>query len=702
MFRKIENLNAAKWSLFLIITLFLTDIIILLNIPFLREISVFLYFTIVPGMLIIQILKLNKMKFIKKFILSVGLSVSFMLFMGLFLNSLYPFIFEPLSFVTVLISFNISLIVMSFIAYLRNKADFDINEILNFNISLKDKLTFPLILPFLFPFLMILGTYFMNTFQNNIIILITLFLIPFYVLLMVYLKDRVPEVTYPISIWMIGLTLLLMHGLSSNHIMGRDVHLEYLSFQLTLSTFHWDVLSFSNPINACISVTILPTIYEVLSNLNGEYIFKVFFALIGSVLPLAVYVISEKYIDKKYAFFACLLFMFMSFFISLLGWSRQLIALLFFFLAIFVLFDTEIDKISKKILLVILIFSIVVSHYTTAYMALAMIVPILFLPFLKSLFGKALRSERLKFTNFDIIFLILVLVFIWYAFVAHVQLSAGTTVINNVASAGGSYAPLSKGTTDSMVLNIFGIGLTSIPNAISAFASDAVFLTIFIGLVTIIWRFKSFKGKLGTEYILGILLSIVLLGLVTFVPMLSINYGAERVFIQTLAFLAPVFVIGGIKIAKLIKIPKMDLLVLSILLIALFSCNTYMQYHFYGTQQSPYYENNGTIKNEYYIYNQEIDATKWLNNYGLPDLKVYGDGISYSRIMLGYDPKIIRVQPLQLNETLNGYVYLGYVNLNKNIIYNGYSVSRNTTDDYKPILAKKDRIYDDAGAEIYL
>lgn len=700
MCRKMRNLNAVKWLAFMIITLFLTDIIILLNIPFLRETAAFLFFTIIPGMLIIQILKLNKIKFIKKFILSIGLSISFLLFMGLFLNSLYPFLLKPLSFINVLISSNIFLIVLSFMAYRRNKDDFDIKNIFNFKINLKDKLTFPLILPVLFPFLMVLGTYFGNTTENNALILITLFLIPVYILLIVYLKERVHEATYPISIWMIGMTLLLMAGLSSNHLMGRDVHTEYLSFQLTLSAFHWNVLSVSHPINACLSVTVLPTIYEVLSNINGEYIFKLFFALIGSIIPLAIYVFSEKYVDKKYAFFASLLFIFQAFFIASLGSVRQLIAMFFFFLAVFVLFDTEMDNLSKKILFLILIFSTVLSHYTTAYVAFALIVPILFLPFLKSIYNKLSKYGEIKFTNFDVIIIFFAFVLLWYIVVAKIQLNAGANVIATVSSSGDSGSVLAQGTTDSMVLNIFGIGLTSVPNAISAFVSDAVFLTIFLGLLTLIWRYKSFKKKIGTGYILGVFISIVLLILVVIVPNLSIHYGAERVFIQTLAFLALVFVIGGIKIAKIIKKPKMDLLILSILLISLFTCNTYLQYHFYGIQQSPYYENNGTIKNEYYIYDQEIAAAKWLNNYEINDLKIYSDAIAGSRFLLGYEPNVPKFYQLK-NGTMNGYVYLGYVNLNKNIIYKSYTTLQNTTD-YNFILTGKDRIYDNSGAQILI
>ena len=90
-------MNAKKWFVLLVSILLLTDLIIFLKIPILRPILGFLYFTIIPGLLILHILKLNKIEFIKKFVLSVGLSVAFLIFAGLLVNSFYPLILKPLS-----------------------------------------------------------------------------------------------------------------------------------------------------------------------------------------------------------------------------------------------------------------------------------------------------------------------------------------------------------------------------------------------------------------------------------------------------------------------------------------------------------------------------------------------------------------------------------------------------------------------------
>ena len=130
MLGKINNFGIKKWLVTLISILFITDIIIIVDVPFLREFMAFISFTTIPGMLILHILKLNKIEFIKKIVLLVGLSVAFIIFMGLLLNSLYPLILKPLSLAPVLILSNVILIILAFIAYLRNKNDFNLNDFL--------------------------------------------------------------------------------------------------------------------------------------------------------------------------------------------------------------------------------------------------------------------------------------------------------------------------------------------------------------------------------------------------------------------------------------------------------------------------------------------------------------------------------------------------------------------------------------------
>ena len=208
----------------------------------------FLFFTIVPGFLILIILKLSRIGFIQKAVFSVGLSVSLLMITGLLLNSLYPILTQPLSLIPVLLSLNIIVVVLTVLAYRTNINDFNTCAIFNFKFKIGDKLVSPIIFPVLFPLMAVIGTYLMNTALNNIILMVMLLLIPAYVVAIAYLKDRVHPATYPVALYMIGLGLILMHSLTSGHVIGRDVHQEFGIFQLTLSNFHWNIYDFYGPV----------------------------------------------------------------------------------------------------------------------------------------------------------------------------------------------------------------------------------------------------------------------------------------------------------------------------------------------------------------------------------------------------------------------------------------------------------------------
>ncbi len=695
---EIKNLDAKQYFTVLIAIIVLADLVILLNIPLLRQILGFLCFTTVPGLLILHILKFNKIEFLKKFVLSVGLSVAFLMFAGLLVNSFYPLILKPLSLDPILISFNVILLILIFIAYKRNRNDFDVKDVFNFKLDLKGKLASPLIFPIIFPFMSVFGTYLMNTQGNNIILLAMLFLIPAYVVAVVYLRERIPDATYPVAVWMIGMSLLLMHGLTSYHLMGRDVHTEFYCFRLALSNFHWDISKYYNSCNACLSVTILPMVYHTLSNINGEYIFKLFFGLIGSITPLGIYIISKKYIGKRYAFFASLLLIFqLAFIYSMQSSTKQEIATLFFVLAILVLFDVEVDKLSKKILFLIFMFSVVVSHYATAYIFFILMAMILLTLSSRSFFTTEKAS---KFITAGITVLFFSVIFFWYSQVTQAPFNSGVNFFEQTFRNLGNF--FVEDLRNPAQLNVVGIGLetATIPNKISVYVHDAIFVTIGIGVITLLWKYRSYKEKIDAEYFVGILICAGLLALFVALPFVSQGYGGQRFFLQVLVFLAPVFAVGGNTMAKIIRRPKTDVMILLILLISLFSCVTYLQYHFYGIPYSPDYEHEGLNRDEYYIYDQELVAATWLKEHGTTDLKVYKDFYAGTRLSLAYGLHNPFRCAMFKNESVNGYVYLTRVNTVNEEVYSSYGIKTNITE-YSELFEKKGKIYNNGGSKTY-
>jgi len=696
MIRK-KEWRIGLYFIFLIVILIITDLIIFYDIPFLRQIIAFITFTTLPGIIILATLKMNNLGILKWFVLAVGISVAFLIFGGLLINFSYPLVPKPLSLMPVLFSFNIILILLIIIAYIRNKDDPGFLNNYDIHLNLRNKLASAFFFPILFPFAAVFGTFLMNTQGNNIILLIMLILIPVYLVAIVCLSDRVHEATYPVAIWMIGMSLLFMHGLTSYHLMGRDIHGEYYCFQLALKNYHWVISDYYHVNNSCLSVTILPMVYYTLSGINSEYIFKLFYGLIGSITPLVIYIISIKYIGKKYAFFAALLFIFqLAFIYSQQSSTKQEIATVFFALCILILFDLKISLLNKRILLSIFMFSVIVSHYTTSYIFLIYLV----ISSIVNIFeGLRNNEKKKKPLNTGITILFFSVIFFWYSQITRVPFSSGMSFVkatfNNLHN---FFLDESRSTVE---LNVIGKGLeqAAIPNIISVYVHDAIFLTIGIGVLSIIF-YKSYRKKIDTEYYIGIFTYVGLLALFVALPFVSKGYGGIRFFLQTLVFLAPVFVIGGNTIAKIIRKPRLDIAILLILLISAFSCVTYLTYHCYNIPASPDYENDGPNRDEYYIYDQELISANWLKEHAEPDSKVYREFHASKRLLLAYGLNNPFKYAMFTNKSSDGYIYLTHVNVNDKEVYSNYRTTTNISD-YSELFKNRWIIYNNGGSMIY-
>lgn len=400
------------WFVFIISMLLLMDLTILLNIPFLRQIIGFLFLTILPGLLILQILRLNEMEFLEKFVLSVGLSISFLMFAGLFINEVYYALGykNPLATYSLMISFNVIMLGLCYWAYKRNpNENFTIPE-LNLEINL-EKILF--LIPLCFPFLSIFGRAYMDMTDSNIIIMFLYILIPIYVTLIALIKDKVSEHVYPLAIIMISVSLLFLGSLRGDYfISGGDINDEYHAFQLALNSHHWSLEYLRTGYNACLTVGILPAIYNNLLSIDIA-IYKVCYPLIFSIVPLIIYLtFKDKYLTKNYAFLSSCFFMFQYVFTHMIfNWARVEIAMLFFALSFMILLNAREDKIKKRLLFIIFMVGIIFSHYSTAYITFIILSLSLLILIIQGKYYKKLFERNITGT-FVILFFIVI--FFWY------------------------------------------------------------------------------------------------------------------------------------------------------------------------------------------------------------------------------------------------------------------------------------------------
>jgi len=340
---------------------------------YLGAIFSFIFLTTVPGLLIMLVLKISEVDFWEYLVYTIGLSVAFLMFGGLFINWVLPLvgIYKPLSIVPLLISFDIFLLIFWIIALKRNNKIYLKVEPPRLDLINKSFL----IIPTIFPILSILGAITLNNHGPNYLPLIVLGGIAIYVFFVALLRKKLNKNIYPWSIVMISLSLLLAGSLRSWYVSGIDTNLEYYIFQLIKERQYWNIQQFNHAYNACLSVSILPTILSAFIKINNQYIFKLIITMIFSLTPLVVYLFLKKFANEILVFLAVFFFMSQPTFIN---WAslpiRQEIALLFFSLGLFIQFNEKFSQSLRNVLFIIFGFSMVVSHYTTAYLAILLFV----------------------------------------------------------------------------------------------------------------------------------------------------------------------------------------------------------------------------------------------------------------------------------------------------------------------------------------
>jgi uncharacterized membrane protein len=184
-------------------------------------------------------------------------------------------------------------------------------------------------------------------------------------------RHRLQDEMICVTIYLLSLALLLMTSLRGWYVTGHDIQTEYLAFQLTYSRAHWDIGSFSNAYNACLSITILPTELAQVTHVFNPYVFKVFFQLMFAVCPVLGYTIARRYYPNWISIMAVVYFIgFPTFFTDMPFLTRQEMAFLFVCPAILAMTHRQWGLRRRRLALIAACLGMELSHYSTMYLFL--------------------------------------------------------------------------------------------------------------------------------------------------------------------------------------------------------------------------------------------------------------------------------------------------------------------------------------------
>jgi uncharacterized membrane protein len=177
------------------------------------------------------------------------------------------------------------------------------------------------------------------------------------------------------AIYLFSLALLLMTSLRGWDITGHDIQREFHVFQLTTANGVWDISRFRDAYNACLSITILPTMVAGMTGMSGAYVFKILFQLVFALCPVIVYLIARRFGSVLVAVLAAVYFAsFPTFFTDMPFLCRQEIAFVFLGVAILVATNERYAVQRRQMWVAVLSTGVVLSHYSTTYVLIGLLV----------------------------------------------------------------------------------------------------------------------------------------------------------------------------------------------------------------------------------------------------------------------------------------------------------------------------------------
>ena len=170
------------------------------------------------------------------------------------------------------------------------------------------------------------------------------------------------------AVYCLAAALLLMTALRGWYITGHDIQSEFRVFELTKANGNWSMGRLQDPYNACLSITILPTLVAQMMRIADPYVYKLIFQLIFAYCPVMVYKLARRYSSTGVALLAVVYFIsFPTFLNDMPFLNRQELAFLFVAAAFLMIANTEAGLATRRVFVALCSLGVVVSHYSTTY-----------------------------------------------------------------------------------------------------------------------------------------------------------------------------------------------------------------------------------------------------------------------------------------------------------------------------------------------
>lgn len=750
------EIDTAAMLTYFVVALLLVNVAIALRavLPVLTTPLILMGLIFLPGTLLALSLKLRSGSIIDLTLYSFALGLAFWLLGALAIDGVLPQIgiARPLDLPTIWVFFDAAaVLLLLFVWHARRTFHWTIKP-------LNRKELYLTIVPPLFILLSLVGSALLNRGQESggDIILLMILGITVYAFTLATSSRPVRESVYGWGIWCCALSLLLMYSMRSAHILGWDINSEYQLFTTTQQNGVWTTTQVGNKeYNTCLSITILPTVLGNFLPVAAEYVYKFIFQMFFAFLPVTVFALGKRYVSLRAAFLSAFLFFGQTWFYEQMpALIRQEVALVFFGCALLAIFDPFLKRRQQVGLFLLFSLTLILSHYSTAYVYLALLLLELVIFSLLRLLMPALRIFRARL-NWKLFFVLVAFTFIWEGVItevggaftnfatdipAHItEAFASDTLQDNLSRMifNSSDANTEENLLDQYTkvsANYASLGLDLYPAAAySGYVPETVSLQpawpalvpaaaggyislalkvvkilaiVIFPLFGVIYFLTSFRRKRGgqiSEFIALGLAGIPLILAIILLPIFQVNYNISRLFMQAYVVLALTSVAGGMVFLRCRIRNKAAIFGSTALFCLLFLFSTGGAEKVLGGDQRITLATDQELTDPCYIYDSEVAAARHLERTYDGKSLVYADTLASLRLhSFTTINENLRYHVFPSAITQDGYVYLDKANTAYGVAYTSQGSGIISYEEPSAFLENnKDLIYNNGSAKIY-
>lgn len=536
-----------------------------------------------------------------------------------------------------------------------------------------------LILPFISLPIVASGAVLLNNGHGKTVSLIGLVVIFILLIFGMSFASRISSSCLAVILYVAGVATMWSFSLRSSFVYGFDIASEYRVMNETIIAGALTTLHTGDAYGAMLSITLLPAELHAISGMSGIILFKVIYPILFAFFPVAVFSLGRRILPQVWAYMAAMFVIVQSTFVQELpALARQEIALILFTALIGTMLDPHLSRSAQRALVPIFGAVMVVSHYSTTYIAIGITGLVVFLQWAISWIRQEVKISGIVFIGFVTITAGAIL---WYVPITHsasnmMQLantlqSQGLNLLPNQPHGGNIIANYLNGNTQTPInasqysqlvkheyatqrgfvipfpdaqssqyaLRNYSLNTRSYARPVAAAFGLAELLieqlaNLFaaIGAIWMCLRRKAIL-PLSRQISMFAIASLFGLTIIRLSGSVAQEYNQERALIQALLFLSITFCWSvRVFVEKSSRREDVALAVLGAAICVMFFYSTGVNYVFFGGGASANLANDGEAFERFYMTPQELMSARWLGEHFSNGQLVYSDEYGQLRI----------------------------------------------------------------------